>query len=255
MLLDRTTVSVQEAYYEKCVSPADVHMPADYIGYETEFMRWLLVTEPDGDAVRRFYRYHYRGLLTGVFEKNAEKKVSKQYSEIARYILENIEILDSLLYNSAENCNNCEKKKEPTADGGMQHDKCEETAPRHFETVDKSWIDNRMKEHIISTSGRGNCGGKCELTAYEKAGCITHLEAGIRGRDALTIRPCVKGRGYRQTFLSAGRLRYPMVRVGERGEGKFRRISWEQALNLMEEKLMEITEKYGVGSRFVYYSS
>ena len=255
VLLDRTTVSVQEAYYEKCVSPADVHMPADYIGYETEFMRWLLVTEPDGDAVRRFYQYHYRGLLTGVFEKIAENKVSKRYSKIARYILENIEILDSWLYNSAEKCNNCEKKKELTADGGMQHDKCEETVPRHFETVDNSWIDNRMKEHIIPTSGRGNCGGKCELTAYEKAGCIIHLEAGIRGRDALTIRPCVKGRGYRQTFLSAGRLRYPMVRVGERGEGKFRRISWEQALNLMEEKLLEITEKYGVGSRFVNYSS
>lgn len=82
-----------------------------------------------------------------------------------------------------------------------------------------------------------------------------HLEAGVRGRDALTIRPCVKGRAYRQTFLSSERLRYPMVRVGERGEGKFKRITWDAALDLMEEKLTDITRKYGVGSRFVNYSS
>lgn len=43
------------------------------------------------------------------------------------------------------------------------------------------------------------------------------------------------------------RLRYPMKRVGERGVGQeaFERISWDQALDEIAEKLMEIKEKYG----------
>lgn len=243
VLVNSTTLSVLDAYYEKFVCPEDIHMPADYIGYETEFMRWLLEIEPEGECIRRFYREHYRELLKNVFEKIADNQVSKLYAENARYILKNNKILDSLLCNKPETV------------GGKIEKNVERDAPEYFMPVDKSWINERRKEKIIPTSGRGNCGGKCELIAYEKAGCITHLEAGIRDRDALTIRPCVKGRGYRQTFLNVGRLRYPMVRVGERGEGKFRRISWDEALDLMEEKLTDITSRYGVGSRFVNYSS
>ena len=255
VLLNQTTLAVQEVYYEKGVCPVDLHMPADYIGYETEFMRWLFVTEPEGKTIRRFYQEHYRGLLTGVFRKIAENKVSRKYSENARYILENIEILDSLLCNKGEGRNDKGSLLVKVPDSRMESNQGGKMPPQYFRYVDKTWIAERMRKHTIPTSGRGNCGGKCELIACESAGCITHLEAGIRERDALTIRPCVKGRGYRQTFLSSRRLRYPMVRVGERGEGKFRRISWEQALDLMEEKLKTITEQYGVGSRYVHYSS
>lgn len=41
------------------------------------------------------------------------------------------------------------------------------------------------------------------------------------------------------------RLLYPLKRVGERGEGKWERISWDQALDEIGSKLNEIAEKYG----------
>ena len=41
------------------------------------------------------------------------------------------------------------------------------------------------------------------------------------------------------------RLDYPMIRVGERGEGKWRRASWDEALNMVAEKMLAIREEYG----------
>jgi anaerobic selenocysteine-containing dehydrogenase len=41
------------------------------------------------------------------------------------------------------------------------------------------------------------------------------------------------------------RIIYPMRRVGERGSGKWERITWEEALDEMTAKVLEIKEKYG----------
>ena len=47
------------------------------------------------------------------------------------------------------------------------------------------------------------------------------------------------------------RILYPLKRVGERGEAKFERISWDQALTEITDKLKEITDKYGTRSVLV----
>ncbi|MGB5639028.1 MAG: molybdopterin-dependent oxidoreductase, partial [Sedimenticolaceae bacterium] len=56
---------------------------------------------------------------------------------------------------------------------------------------------------------------------------------------------CLRGRSYRQRLYSAERLLYPMGRVGKRGEGKFKRISWDQALDYVARKMIEIKNQYG----------
>jgi len=43
-------------------------------------------------------------------------------------------------------------------------------------------------------------------------------------------------------------LNYPLKRAGERGEGKWQRISWDQALDEIAEKLKNIKSKYGAES-------
>ena len=42
-----------------------------------------------------------------------------------------------------------------------------------------------------------------------------------------------------------------MKRVGERGEGKFARISWEEALDILTSEYIRIRDTYGPGSRYV----
>jgi anaerobic selenocysteine-containing dehydrogenase len=41
------------------------------------------------------------------------------------------------------------------------------------------------------------------------------------------------------------RLHYPLKRIGERGVGEFKRISWEEALNTIADKLLELKETDG----------
>jgi anaerobic selenocysteine-containing dehydrogenase len=59
--------------------------------------------------------------------------------------------------------------------------------------------------------------------------------------------PCrlFKGRFNGEILSHPDRLKYPLKRVGERGEGKWERISWDEALNTIAQKLTEIKEKYG----------
>lgn len=58
------------------------------------------------------------------------------------------------------------------------------------------------------------------------------------------LRACLKGRDMRERLYSPDRLKYPMKRVGERGEGRFERISWDEALKTVADKLRETVEKY-----------
>lgn len=63
--------------------------------------------------------------------------------------------------------------------------------------------------------------------------------------DDVQFRACLRGRSYRQRLYHPDRLLYPMRRVGERGEGKFERISWDEALEAIAEQLKRVKETYG----------
>ena len=109
---------------------------------------------------------------------------------------------------------------------------------------------------IVPTTGTNNCGGRCVIKAYVKDDII--VEIGTDEEEENPKRPqlraCVRGRGYRNTFLHPDRLKYPMKRVGKRGEGKFQRISWEEAIETIASETKRIKKEYGPGSRYVNYA-
>ena len=61
----------------------------------------------------------------------------------------------------------------------------------------------------------------------------------------IQTRPCPKGYAQAQMIYDPLRVKYPMKRVGERGEAKFERISWDEALDTIAKKLLETKEQYG----------
>ena len=108
----------------------------------------------------------------------------------------------------------------------------------------------------VVTSCAHNCGSRHMLVAHKKGDVIVRLSSddgryqadGHFGKDTEQepqLRACLRGRSYRQRIYSAERLLYPMMRVGERGEGRFKRVSWEEALTHVANKMVELKEKYG----------
>ena len=84
----------------------------------------------------------------------------------------------------------------------------------------------------------------CGIYAYVKNGRFTKVE-GMQESPINGGRICAKAHAAPQWVYSPQRLKYPLRRVGKKGEGKFERISWNQALDLIAGKLKEQKKKYG----------
>jgi anaerobic dimethyl sulfoxide reductase subunit A len=69
------------------------------------------------------------------------------------------------------------------------------------------------------------------------------------------LRGCLKGRSLTQFFEDPNRLTYPLVRTGKRGENRFKRISWDDAIDLIASKLARVLERWGPGAVYVQYAT
>ncbi len=64
---------------------------------------------------------------------------------------------------------------------------------------------------------------------------------------------CAKVARYAEREHHAERLLHPLQRVGDKGAGEFRRISWDDALDLVAEKFLQAEQRYGAESVWPYY--
>ncbi len=108
----------------------------------------------------------------------------------------------------------------------------------------------------VVTSCAHNCGSRHMLVAHKKGDVIVRLstddgryqKGGEFGKDTFEepqMRACLRGRSYRSRLYSQERLLYPMISTGKRGEGKFKRASWDAALDHVAGKMEELKSKYG----------
>lgn len=99
-----------------------------------------------------------------------------------------------------------------------------------------------------------NCYDTCSIVSYVKDGVLEFVE----GAPESTFTHgglCVKGYAYPRTVYSPDRIKYPMKQVG-RGSGNWQRISWDEALDMISDKILEIKEKDGslLGMALTKYS-
>lgn len=101
-------------------------------------------------------------------------------------------------------------------------------------------------EKVVPTICASHCGGSCLIKAHVKDGVITRLETD--DGEEPQLRGCLRGRAYRQRVYAPDRILYPMKRIGERGEGKFKRISWNEALDTIAAQHKRVMNDYGPAS-------
>ncbi|MFC2003174.1 molybdopterin-dependent oxidoreductase [Chloroflexota bacterium] len=94
----------------------------------------------------------------------------------------------------------------------------------------------------------------CQMcgTNYAACGIDVHVEdgkvlktEGTKGHPVNDGRLCPKGLAITQMLYKRNRLLYPIKRTGDRGEGKWQRISWDEAMDTIVAKLKEIVATDG----------
>jgi len=99
-----------------------------------------------------------------------------------------------------------------------------------------------------------------DVDGHSQCKMVVSLEEGrvieIRGdptdpesKGELTLR----GKQMREVLYAPDRLKYPMKRIGEKGEGEWERISWDEALTIIADKLGEIKKEYGAEAIDFHY--
>ncbi|MEG2025757.1 MAG: molybdopterin-dependent oxidoreductase [Gordonibacter sp.] len=101
---------------------------------------------------------------------------------------------------------------------------------------------------------RGGCGAGCQMNVHVRDGKIVKTSRREQSNPD-TTRVCNRGLAHSLRVYAEDRLKYPMKRAGERGEGKWEQISWDEAVTTITDKWKEVAEKYGPGANGFLKSS
>ena len=91
------------------------------------------------------------------------------------------------------------------------------------------------------------CGASCSILVYLQEDRVVKVEVDPDSpisRQAI----CTLGKVSPERLYHPNRLKYPQKRVGERGEGTWQKISWEEAIDTIAEKLTSAKQRYGAES-------
>lgn len=89
-----------------------------------------------------------------------------------------------------------------------------------------------------------SCHGGCGVIAHVKDGKVIKVE-GDPDSPISHGTLCSKGLSILQLAYHPDRVLYPMKRVGEKGEGKWQRITWDEALDTIAERFKKVIAEYG----------
>ncbi|EMJ3155316.1 dimethylsulfoxide reductase subunit A [Yersinia enterocolitica] len=112
---------------------------------------------------------------------------------------------------------------------------------------------------VIWSACTVNCGSRCPLRMHVVDGEIKYVETDNTGDDNFDglhqVRACLRGRSMRRRVYNPDRLKYPMKRIGARGEGKFKRISWDEAFDTLAASMKSIINEYGNEAIYLNYGT
>lgn len=116
-------------------------------------------------------------------------------------------------------------------------------------TYDQALALARSKGEELVPTWCGMCGPapNCAVYAFRRDGVFTNV-AGMLEAPQNKGRLCAKAYAAPQFVYSAERIRYPMLRTGKRGEGKFKRVSWDEAISFTAQKLLAQKAEFGAES-------
>jgi anaerobic selenocysteine-containing dehydrogenase len=132
-----------------------------------------------------------------------------------------------------------------TTGAGMLGTAMVNMSPFRSFTFDEAMAAAQKKGETVIPTFCGMCGPSegCGVYAFVKDGRFVKVAGMKEATNNGSL--CAKGQSAPQWVYSPDRLRYPLKRTGEKGEGKFQKITWDEAIKVIADKLKIQKEKYG----------
>ncbi len=129
----------------------------------------------------------------------------------------------------------------------------------------RDWEDLYRREYSWDSIGKAahciNCVGNCAFNVYVKDGIVIREEQLAKYPQInpnvpdANPRGCQKGAIHSAAMYEGDRLRYPLKRVGARGEGKWQRVSWDEITTEIADKIIDIFVEHGPGKLMTHTGS
>ncbi|OAT84829.1 molybdopterin-dependent oxidoreductase [Desulfotomaculum copahuensis] len=104
--------------------------------------------------------------------------------------------------------------------------------------------NNDNKYQVFLNVCPRNCYDTCSILSYVQDGVLKK----VTGNPEQTFTRghlCAKGYTYTRRVYSPDRIKYPMRQTGGRGSGKWQRINWDEAMDVIARKILELKKRYG----------
>jgi thiosulfate reductase/polysulfide reductase chain A len=111
-----------------------------------------------------------------------------------------------------------------------------ETPPR------PGWRGSQRVEQIATNCEL--CFWRCGIIAEVADGKVLRV-SGNPDHPLTKGRLCARGNAGTELLYDPDRLKYPQLRVGKRGEGQFKRVTWDEALDYFAQRLTDLKTQYG----------
>jgi anaerobic selenocysteine-containing dehydrogenase len=100
-------------------------------------------------------------------------------------------------------------------------------------------------EQIFNGTCRPNCFSGCQLNVHVREGNVVKTSMAPFEDDPSMNRICLRGLSQVANIYDPDRVKYPMKRAGARGEDKWERISWDEAITEIAEKFTKYQKEFG----------
>jgi anaerobic selenocysteine-containing dehydrogenase len=123
------------------------------------------------------------------------------------------------------------------------------TSEKRSRTPEEGPIGSSAVE--VDTACPLDCPDACSLSVTVRRGRVVKID-GSRKNPVTDGFICAKVRKFDELVYGPDRLLYPAVRKGRKGEGQFKRVTWDDALELIASKMREAKAQSGGASILPY---
>ena len=128
-------------------------------------------------------------------------------------------------------------------------------SPRAYVGWQDLWRQRWSWDRVVHSShARANCVSVCSWNVFVKGGIAWREEQNAIYEPSeaqvpdFNPRGCQKGACYTHLMYEPSRILHPLRRVGERGSGHWKRISWEQALSEIADTIIDVSVEKDTGA-------